>query len=227
MSDLNNSQTPDNNVKNTITVVLSIVLVVGIVSVVSAIICWVGLRIYPGAFAWSALTTKCNDIFTSNATFGSWLCYVPSGWMYLLFGCVAGAFINLMMWPFHVWQRNNKMAIGIFVVCLIPFYVFGLQLMGVTAAKIKANPNMTAVCNLDSYYGLMNNDCLWYGIIMEFIVIGIELAIAGIVIGILHMIDYIKHKPTLVELESDPKSNDSSVVSLETDLQMATGEIKN
>lgn len=224
MSNLDDHQVPNHNVKNTITFVLFIVLLIGIVFVISAIICWVGLRIYPGAMGWGSFATNCNDIFTSNATFGSWLCYVPAGWIYLLFGCVACAFINVMMWPFHVWQRNNPMTIGIFVVCIIPVYVFGLQLMGVAVTKIKADPNMTAACNLDSYYGLMNNDCLWYGIVMELIVIGIELGIAGMVIGILHVIDYVKSKS---KSGNTSIPTDSTIVELESDLQMATGDIKN
>src|SRR5579872_5432024 len=192
MADPNNSQVLNNSIKGKITYIIVMVLCIGITCIISAIVCWVGLHIYPAAVAWNGILTNCSDIFTRDTTFNSWLCYMSTGLVYMFLGVVAAAFINLMMWPFHVWQRNNIIAIGIFVLCLIPFYIFGLQLMGVMATKITADLNMTMKCNLDSYYELMNNDCLWYGIVTEIVVIGIELGIAGIVIVILHVIDHMK-----------------------------------
>jgi len=79
----------------------------------------------------------------------------------------------------------------------------------------------------------MNNQCLWYGIVVELIIIGIELTTVAICVVVLTIIDYVKksygkpqtndEKPTANNTVI--QSNDNIVVSLETDLQMATGKI--
>src|SRR5579872_2935620 len=95
----------------------SVAVVVGL-----AIVGRIGIYIFPGAIAWQEV--KCYDIFTHDATFFSWMCHLMTGIYYLVAGCIAIAFINLMLWPYHVWHRNNPGAIVLFVLCLIPFYVF-------------------------------------------------------------------------------------------------------
>ena len=192
--------------------------------------------IIPSLFSWA---TPCNDIFTANGTIYDWYpCNGGRGAVTLVFMVVDVSFINLMLLPLYFWLKinNQNRIISIIVTCMIPFYIFGLELMGAMAVKIKGNHDMSGQCNLESYYGLMNTDCLFYGIAVELIILAIEIGIAIIFASIFTLLDYIRkplnHQSTNSTNGENPKplgsagkTTDDTVVELETDPQLTSGKI--
>jgi hypothetical protein len=179
-------------------------------------------------------TTCNNNLFTLNATFSDWFCNNVQGTVAWIFFALIALYISLMFSPLYWWLRLNKnyrVMWGI-AICLLPFYVFGLELFGVMAAKITNNYDLIELCNLDSYNDFMNVSCLKYGAITLAIILGIELGVAMLIAGCLTLREYLAHDGHDL-VETHPKetittiSTNNHTVELEVDPQLTTGDLKN
>lgn len=201
------------NISGAALAMLTIITILSGIFIGLAIIGQVGQYIYPPLISWMG---QCHNIFSSKATFNSWGCQMFAGIIFILFVCFCAFLANVTLWPFYIWQRNNRNIIIGTVIGMFPFYLYGFELLGLVAAKITGD----STCNLNSYNELMHSGCLWPGVIVEFIIVGIEVGIIIIGATILTIKDCYNHG-------FQPAQDVPDDIVIDTDPQLMTGTIKN
>ena len=81
-----------------------------------------------------------------------------------------------MLLPFHMTNPSRRKTLNI-MAAIIPFYVFGVELIGMSTGVAVGGMKSYETCGLDSYYNLMNIHCVILGTITFSIILGVELII--------------------------------------------------
>jgi|SRR5579872_7428697 len=89
------------------------------------------------------------------------LCVIV-GLLAVIYTMVSFMIFNILIVPLYVYLEDTS-KIWKIMVCLIPVYIFGIQIMGLAIPHIFNQPKLHLKCNITSYYTIMNQDCLWMG----------------------------------------------------------------